>query len=54
MRRALRRHHGRHFRARLFPVLGAWMEDGARTLEEANRIATTIGLGNANRVYALT
>jgi predicted TIM-barrel fold metal-dependent hydrolase len=43
----------RHFRDGLSRVLGGWLADGACNLEEATRIATQIGSGNARRLYPL-
>ncbi|GGS22605.1 amidohydrolase [Streptomyces parvus] len=43
----------RQFREALGRVLGAWVEDGAWTRQDAARIATMIGSGNARRVYGL-
>jgi hypothetical protein len=34
-------------------VLGGWLADGTCNLEEATRIATQIGSGNARRLYPL-
>lgn len=42
------------FRAGLARVLGAWLADGACTLDEATRIATLIASENARRIYPLT
>ncbi|EFE73673.1 amidohydrolase family protein [Streptomyces filamentosus] len=41
------------FREALGRVLGAWVEDGAWTRQDAARVATMIGSGNARRVYGL-
>ncbi|MGW0642797.1 amidohydrolase [Streptomyces badius] len=43
----------RQFREALGRVLGAWVEDGAWTRQDAARVATMIGSGNARRVYGL-
>jgi predicted TIM-barrel fold metal-dependent hydrolase len=43
----------RHFRDGLGRVLGGWLADGTCNLEEATRIATQIGSGNARRLYPL-
>ncbi len=34
-------------------VLGGWVEDGAWTRQDAARVATMVGSGNARRVYGL-
>jgi predicted TIM-barrel fold metal-dependent hydrolase len=43
-----------HFRAGLARVLGGWLADGACTLDEAVRIATSIASENTRRIYPLT
>ncbi|GHF39500.1 amidohydrolase family protein [Streptomyces sp. NRRL_ISP-5395] len=43
----------RQFREALGRVLGDWVADGAWTREDAARVATMIGSGNARRVYGL-
>ncbi|MCC7372977.1 MAG: amidohydrolase family protein [Chloroflexi bacterium] len=43
----------RHFRDGLARVLGGWIDDGACTLREAERIARLIASENARRVYPL-
>ncbi|MFI0591129.1 amidohydrolase family protein [Streptomyces griseus] len=43
----------RQFREALGRVLGDWVADGAWTCEDAARVATMIGSGNARRVYGL-
>ncbi|ROV69953.1 amidohydrolase family protein [Streptomyces globisporus] len=43
----------RQFSEALGRVLGAWVEDGAWTRQDAARVATMIGSGNARRVYGL-
>ncbi|MFE3666345.1 amidohydrolase family protein [Streptomyces sp. NPDC059164] len=43
----------RQFREALGRVLGAWVDDGAWTRQDAARVATMIGSGNARRVYGL-
>lgn len=43
----------RQFREALGRVLGGWVEDGAWTRQDAARVATMIGSGNARRVYGL-
>jgi predicted TIM-barrel fold metal-dependent hydrolase len=42
-----------HFRAGLARVLGGWIEDGACTLPDAERIASLIASENARRIYPL-
>ncbi|MFJ3324238.1 amidohydrolase family protein [Streptomyces griseus] len=43
----------RQFREALGRVLGDWVADGAWSREDAARVATMIGSGNARRVYGL-
>jgi hypothetical protein len=40
-----------HFRRGLADVLGRWVADGDCTLADAERIATAIAVGNAERIY---
>lgn len=43
----------RQFHEALGRVLGAWVADGAWSRQDAERVATMVGSGNARRVYGL-